>query len=456
MPRASLVEVYFNRRMAALVGLGFASGLPNVLTADTLKAWLSAASVRVEDIGLFSLVAFPYVFKFLWAPLLDRYVPPLLGRRRGWLLMTQVGLVIGLIAIALSGPSEAGSAHPLDLTWLAVAAVAVVFLSASQDIVADAYRADVLPSKELGVGAAVFVMGYRIAMIAGGAGALFLASRYGWRISYLLLAGAMASGVLFTLFAPEPRGENQAPVTLADAVVQPVRHFLRRLGYSAILVLAFMFLFRLPDVLGNAMTMPLLIRHLEFSLNEIGAVRQLVGFFVTIVGALVGGGIVSRIGMVRSLWIFGVLQALSNAGFYALALTGHSMPLFVVVVVIESFCGGLVAAGFVAYLMSQCDQKYSAFQYAIFSALMAATGLVFSPLAGYLVAWVGYANYFLITIAAALPGMALLPGIRESRGRRADEPEAEHLCPVCGYDLRGMTGPDCPECGASIGRPVAS
>lgn len=425
-PKASPGGLYLNRRMAVLLGLGFASGLPSLQTRDTLKAWLSSVDVKVEEIGLFGLVTFPYVLKFLWAPLLDRFALPGLGRRRGWLLAMQAGLAAGLLAMALTGPGPGGAT---TLMPIAIAAVAVVFLSASQDIVADAYRADVLPARELGAGAATFVMGFRVAMVLGSFGTLFMAERIGWRGAYGVLAGLMAMTMGVTLLAPEPSEAEGRPATLGEAVVEPVRHFFRRLGARGWWVLGFMFLFRLPDVMAGSMAMPLLIQHLGFDKAEVGLYRQLVGVPVTIAGAVAGGALLPRLGLVRSLWVFGVLQAASNLSFCVLALMGRDLAVLVPVVVVESFCGGLVAAVFVAFLMSQCEPRYSAFQYAIFSAVVAGTELAFSPMSGYLVSAVGYPSYFARTALLGLPGLLILPWLAAAAPKpgsaRAPEPEPE-------------------------------
>lgn len=403
MAREPLSRIFFNPRIAALVGMGFASGLPNGLVGDPLKAWLTAAGVNVADIGLFALVSFPYVFKFLWAPLLDRYALPLLGRRRGWLAAFQACLALAVAVTAIVGPRD----NSLSLLPIAIAGVVIVFLSASLDIVADAYRADVLPPDERASGAATFVMGYRIATIVGTAGAMSLASRIGWPAAFLCLSLLMASTVLITLLAPEPPAAG-APQTLREAVVEPVHDFAKRNGWAAIAILAFTLLFRLPDVLGAEMVVPLLLKHLRFSMDEISLIRQVLGFLVTILGALAGGAIVPRLGMMRSLWLFGVLQATSNLGFWYLAGREQNLGAFIGVTIIENFCGGLVAAGFVAFLMSLCNLRYSASQYAILSAIVAATRLLFGPMTGVVVQAVGYADFYLLSVAAAVPGMFLL------------------------------------------------
>jgi MFS transporter, PAT family, beta-lactamase induction signal transducer AmpG len=411
-PRPAIGEVYGNRRMAVLVGLGFASGLPNVVATTTIGSWLSALKIDVKAIGLFSFIAFPYIFKFLWAPLLDRFALPRLGRRRGWLIVTQGMLALTLLAIAAFGPDSADS----PLLMLAVLGVAMVFLSASQDIVADAYRTDVLEPRELGAGAAVFVTGYRIAYMLGGALALVLAKYIGWKPAMALLGVLMALTVLVTLAAPEPRRVSP-PQTLAESIVQPLALLAAEWRTGLIALFAFALLFRLPDQLATPMTAPLLFQHLGFDSAEVGWIRQALGFFITIIGALAGGAIVARAGLGRSLITFGLLQALSNAGFMLMASQPPSLWLMAAIIGVENFCNGLVGAGFVAFLMSCCDRRYSATQYAILSGLMAAMALIAGSCSGFLVAELGYVRFFAVSIAAGLPGMvliALLPRRRQA------------------------------------------
>jgi MFS transporter, PAT family, beta-lactamase induction signal transducer AmpG len=411
MGEPGVVKVYGNRRMAALLGVGFASGLPYVLITDGLAAWLSGIGVNVKQIGLFALIGLPYVLKFLWAPLLDRFSPPGfrgLGRRRGWLVLSQ-----GLLAIALALIAWAGPANPGDALWpLAVLGVALVLASSTQDIVADAYRADVLQPHEFGAGAAVFVTGYRLAMILGGALALIVADDVGWPMVFVFFASLMALNVVMTIAAPEPQQfGGHAPQSMREAIVEPVRQLILARGFAtAMALVGFILVFRLPDFMGNRMTMPLLLQHLKFTEDQVGWIRQLLGFFITIAGALIGGSVVARIGFMRALVIFGVAQALSNAGLLALAAWGSSsLAQLAFVIAIESFCGGLVAAGFVAFLMSCCDWRYSATQYAIFTALSALAQTMAGTFSGFLVDEFGYANFFVITIAAGVPGLMMLP-----------------------------------------------
>lgn len=410
----TFLRVYARRKMAALAALGLASGLPYVLANDTLAAWLSSAGVDVKHIGLFSLVTLPYTFKFAWAPVMDRWsvLGGALGRRRGWLLLTQALLAAALLAVAATGPSAAGSAFAL----LPVAATVLVLLSASQDIVADAYRADVVDEEELGAGAAVFVSGYRVAMILGGAASLLLADRFGWRAAYGAMAALMAGACVVTWFAPEPVRRTAAPPSLAAAIVDPFADFARRHGSQALLILAFVVLFKLPDLLGNRMTMPLLLQELHYSTADVAWIRQTLGFAITIAGSLVGGGLVARVGLFRALVAFGILQALSNAGFLVLSVSEPTRTALVAVIAVESFCQGLVAAGFVAYLMSLCDPGHSATQYALLASLMALANSLGGAVTGFLVAKAGYAAFFAWSIAAGIPGMAMLPWVARRRG----------------------------------------
>lgn len=404
MADSRFLLVYANRRMTALAGIGFAAGLPNVLVSDTLSAWLSSVEVDVTTIGLFGLIGLPYALKFIWAPLLDRFLPPglkQLGRRRGWLVLMQVLLAAGLLGLAMTSPSS-------NLLAVAALGIAIVFLSASQDIVADAYRTDVVERHELGAGAAVFVTGYRVAMIVGGAGAMIMARYIGWGAAYGAMAALMLLAVIVTWLAPQPPNALARPASLSEAVVQPIAQFIQQRGMWAIYIVPFIIVFRLPDFLAASMTMPLLIKHLQFTSEEIGWTRQAVGFFLTIVGALIGGGVIAQVGLIRSLVVFGVLQTASNIGFWALAQSEPQFWFMAAVIAIESFCGGLVAAGFVAFLMSCCDRRYSATQYALLSACMAAGKSLGGAITGYAVDWLGYAGFFLLTVMAGGPGLLML------------------------------------------------
>ncbi|HBB31077.1 MAG TPA: AmpG family muropeptide MFS transporter [Cyanobacteria bacterium UBA8803] len=397
----SLLKVFESRKMAALLFLGFSSGLPFLLTGNTLKAWMTTEGVDLATIGWFGLVGLPYSLKFLWSPLVDRFLPPFLGRRRGWLLLTQGALLLAIATMSLQRPDQA-------LQLLAINAVLIAFFSASQDIAADAYRTDVLQEWEMGAGAAVFVLGYRIALLVTGAWAFILADRIPWPMVYLLLSAFMAVGLASAIWAPEPQ-ELRPPESLSEAVILPFREFFERSGWEqGVLILVFIVLYKLGDALVSSMSTPFLLQT-GFTQTTIGAIQGGMGLVATIVGALVGGAILSKIGINRSLWVFGGLQAVSNLAYWLLATVGTSSSLLVITINIENFCGGLGTAAFVAFLMSLCNHRFSATQYALLSSLMAVSRDILVAPAGQVAKATGWPLFFLISIAAAVPGLLLLP-----------------------------------------------
>jgi len=413
----SFLKVFESRKIGALLLLGFASGLPLFLTSKTLQAWMSDAQVDLTAIGLFSLVGLPYSLKFIWSPLMDRFVPPFLGRRRGWLLITQILLVIAIAIMSVQNPKQA-------LLFVAINALLIAFFSASQDIVADAYRTDVLTPPEMGAGAAVFVLGYRIALLATGSLALILADRMSWNLVYLCLAALMALCIIFTLFAPEPQEDLNAPQDLVDAVILPFQEFFSRSGLiTGSLILLFIILYRLGDgFLSNMVTPFLLSPEMAFTKTDIGAIQGGMGLIATIVGTLIGGSIMSKIGINKSLWIFGILQALSNFSYFILAQLGHNYQVMVISINIENFCGGLGTAAFVAFLMSLCNHKFSATQYALLSSLNAVSRDLLVAPAGKLVEIIGWSNFFLFTLIIAVPGLLLLPYFAPWKKKLVDIP----------------------------------
>ncbi|MBD2339162.1 AmpG family muropeptide MFS transporter [Calothrix sp. FACHB-156] len=400
-PLRSLLDVFGSRKMAALLFLGFSSGLPLLLIGNTLKAWMTVEQVNLAAIGWFSLASLPYSLKFLWSPFLDRFTMPFLGRRRGWLVVTQLALTVAIAIMAFQQPKQA-------LQLLAINAIVIAFLSATQDIAADAYRTDVLEKLEMGAGAAIFILGYRIALLVAGALALILADRIPWSSVYLLMAGTMVLGIFATLFAPEPEAISP-PASLTDAVILPFSEFFQRRGViQGFLVLLFITLYKLGDALLSNMTTPFLLQ-VGFTKTDIGAIQVGMGLIATIVGALAGGAILSRIGINRSLWVFGILQAVSNFAYLSLAYTGKNYQAMVLAINIEQFCGGLGTAAFVAFLMSLCNQKFSATQYALLSSLMAVSRDILASPGGAIAQNTGWPLFFIITIVAAVPGLLLLP-----------------------------------------------
>ena len=393
-----------NRRLIVMLPLGFLSGLPLALTSGTLQAWLTVEGVDLKTIGIFTLVGLPYTLKFLWAPVMDRVVPPWLGRRRGWMVLTQLCVAVALGLMALTNPKL----HP---GWLAVYAVLVAFLAASLDIVFDAYRTDTLQPHERGLGAAVWVNGYRVALLASGAGALALADYVGWQMTYLAMAAIMVVGVGIVLLSPDSTLVAAAPKSLKEAVGAPLAEFFSRptaLGFLAVIVL-----YKLGDAFASALQTAFLIGGLGFSSTEVGAAKGL-GIFATLIGAFIGGLLMTRSGLVRSLLIFGVLQAVSNLGFVVLAVIGKNAGALTAAVVIENVTGGMGTAAFVALVMSLCDARYTATQFALLSSLEALGRVFVGRPSADLVEVMGWTQFYALTAVAALPGLWAVWRIRRS------------------------------------------
>src|SRR5687767_15531365 len=402
--KASPLRIFGQPKMAVLLALGFSSGLPLFLTSRTLQAWMTRAEVDLTTIGLFSMVALPYSLKFLWAPLLDRYVPPFLGRRRGWLVITQVLLILVIAAMSIHDPRT-------GLQALAINALFIAFLSATQDVAGDAYRTDVLHHREMGAGAAIWVLGYRIALLLTGSLAFVLADRLPWPTVYLLLSSLMLVGVIAAVLAPEPVLEDAPPRSLAEAVLLPFNEFFTRSGlFRGLLVLLFIVLYKYSDSLVIVMGTPFLLQA-GYTQTEIGVVRGGAGLIATIVGALAGGAVLARIGINKSLWLVAILQAASNLGYYLLAIMDQSRPWLLGVIIVENFIMGLAAAALLAFLMMMCNKRFLATQFALLSSLVAVSrDLVTAPSGGVADA-TGWPSFFLITIAAGLPALLMLPFI---------------------------------------------
>lgn len=399
-----IIRAFTQRKMAAILLLGFSSGLPLYLTSQTLQAWMTVEGVDLTTIGLFSLVALPYSLKFLWAPAMDRYIPPLLGRRRGWLLITQIALMLAIGAMSLHDPSR-------GLQLLAFNAILIAFFSASQDVVFNAYQVDSLDEREMGAGAATGVLGYRIAMLITGSLALVLADRLPWPAVYLLIALLMLVGIGASLWAPEPVLEKGPPQSLRAAVIDSFSEFFRRTGpVWGILIIAFVILYQLPDRFGQIMRTPFLLQT-GFSQTVVGAIGGGIGLFATIVGVLAGGAVIAALGINRSIWIFAALQILSNLAYYWIAMVGADRGVLVTAIIVENLAGGLVTAAFVAYMMSLCNKQFSATQYALLTSLMSAARDVIASPAGRIAEATGWPTYFLFTLAIGLPAMLLLPWI---------------------------------------------
>jgi PAT family beta-lactamase induction signal transducer AmpG len=405
----SSLKVYLDPRMVALFLLGFSSGLPRLLVYSTLTFWLLEEGLNIESVGLFAATALPYNFKFLWAPLLDRLKVPVLGQalglRRGWMLVLQFALMGAIGSLALCDPGA-------DPFWCAVAALVVAAVSASQDVVIDAYRVERLDDDEQGAGAAASVFGYRVGMLAASAGALYLAEFSGdWQLTYFVMASLVTVGIVTTLVSAEPDADpdiEPAESTLAhlkNGVLGPLRDFGSRRGWAAIAL--FILLYKLGDALAGTMTNPLLI-DLEFSKVEIANIAKSYGLVASIVGVILGGLIVRRVGIVGALWIGGALQMASNLMFTWQSGAGHDIELLTATIGVENLSGGLGTAAFVAYLSALCKKEYTATQYALLTALSSGLRTLSSSGAGYAVSWLGWGSYFAATTVAALPGLVLL------------------------------------------------
>ncbi|WP_395841877.1 AmpG family muropeptide MFS transporter [Cystobacter fuscus] len=408
--KTSLLQILASPRAWLLVALGFASGLPLLLVGGTLSAWMTNEGINLKTIGVFTLVATPYTFKFIWAPFMDRYALPFLGRRRGWMLVTQLGLMAAIAAMGMVNPKDS----PVAMASLALL---VAFLSSSQDVVSDAWRTDTLSEAERGFGVATFVMGYRFGMIASGAVALSLSQFIGWPRTYWIMAALMLVGVIATLVAVEPEGQRP-PRTLAEAAVVPFVDYFRRDG--ALLALLFLLLYKLGDAIAGGMTTPFFLK-MGFSNLEVGTISKGVGMVATIVGALVGGVLLARLGLRRSLFIFGALQAVTNLTFLALALVGKNHAVLALAICSDNICGGMATTAFGAFTMSLCNKRFSATQFALLSALANFGGRMLSATSGFLAEGIGWAGFFGLTVVLALPALVLLAFLPEGIAQPAPE-----------------------------------
>ncbi len=394
----AIVRAVVSWRMLVALLMGFSSGLPLLLTGSVLQAWMTREGVDLGTIGLFALVGLPYTLKFLWAPLVDRFTPVLLGRRRGWLLIVQLLLMASIALLGFTQPSVAPG-------MVALAAVLVTFFSASQDIVIDAYRREALPDDELGLGAALYVNGYRIGMLLASGGGLILADLVAFSTVYLLMAAFMLVGIGTTLLAPEPETPAGVPVTLYAAVVNPFVEYFQRAG--AWWILLFILLYKVGDIMASNMTTPLYL-DLGFSMTEIGAVVKLFGFWATIAGGLLGGTLILRLGIYHALWSFGILQGLSTAGFALLALAGHHLSGLAAVVAFENLTAGMGTAAFVGFMASLTDKRFTATQYALLTSLMGIPRVIVSAPTGYMADHMGWVAFFSFCALIALPGLFML------------------------------------------------
>jgi MFS transporter, PAT family, beta-lactamase induction signal transducer AmpG len=395
---------YLSRRMLVLLIFGFSSGLPLFILINLLQAWLSKAGLNVKTIGLFALVMFPYTWKFAWAPLMDRFHFGTLGRRRSWMVLTQGLLLVAIGAMGMLDPHT-------QLPLIVAATSAVAFLSASQDVVVDAYRREILTDEEQGLGAAVFVNAYKVANLVPGALSLILADLIAWQWVFWITAMFMLPGLICTLLVKEPQVYGAPPKSLFDAVVLPFREFIARGGWgNAIWVLGFIFLYHIGDQMAGTLLTKFFIDQ-GFQLTQIGTIAKLTVFWSSIAGGVVGGIWMVKLGINRALWIFGVLQALTSLGFAALAKAGPNPFYLAGSMTFEGFAIGLGMAAFVAYIARTTDPRYTATQFALFSSLAAVPRTFITSSIGFIVAETGWFWFFILCFALALPGMLMLPKI---------------------------------------------
>ena len=401
-------EELFTRKMLICVFTGFSSGLPLYLLLQLVPAWLRTEQVDLKAIGAFALIQFPYTWKFIWSPLLDRFNLPWLGRRRGWMLVWQLALLLSIPLFGLLRPT-------LDLWTIAWLAAAVAFFSASQDIVLDAYRREILSDEELGLGNSVHVNAYRIAGLIPGSLSLILADHLPWSSVFVITALFMLPGLVMTLLVDEPKLLTAAPRTLRAAVVEPFREFITRQGWrAAALILAFIFLYKLGDSMATALATPFYL-DMGFSKSQIGLVAKNAGLWPAVFGGLLGGIWMIKLGINRALWLFGVVQVVSILGFAWLSLNGPypqidagHLAMLAVVIGFEALGVGLGTAAFTAYIARTTHPAYTATQFALFTSLAAVPRTLINATTGYIVDYTGWFNFFLLCTLLALPGMVLL------------------------------------------------
>jgi MFS transporter, PAT family, beta-lactamase induction signal transducer AmpG len=404
-PKPTFWRALGDKRIVAVLLMSFASGMPFNLSGSgfAFQAWLASAGVDLKSIGLFSLVSLPYSFKFLWAPLLDRYVPPFLGRRRGWIVVFQACLAVAIGVMGFSSPTAA----PF---YLAAIALLMVFLSSSQDIVIDAYRVDTIPASERGIAAAATAFGYRTGSVLASTVLVLIASVASWHLAFLVIAVFMAATMLSTIWAPEPLTPGQPPRTLASAVWNPLKDLISQKGAWGFLLLVL--LYKAGDAFALSLYSAFMIKGVGFSLTELSIAGKANMTISTITGVTLGGWIYMRWGMFRSLLVFGIGQALTNLLYTVLALSGKKLWLMALATTLDTGIGGMGQAAYVGFLVSLCSSSFSATQYALLSAMASIPRNVTGYIAGHLVTAIGWPKFFVVTCLTAVPGLILLVILR--------------------------------------------
>ncbi len=392
-----MIRSLINTRMLAILVMGFVSGLPLLLIGSTLKAWLHDEGINLTTIGLFTLVGLPYTLKFIWSPVLDRFTPPFLDRRRGWMLIWQILLILTICVLALSKPSV----HPL---YLAIVCTLIAFFSASQDIAIDAYRRDILADEELGFGFSLAITGYRLGMLVASAGALTFADLWGWQITYLIMAAGMLIGIVTSILAPKISPVD-IPHSMKDAIILPFLQFFSRQG--AWIILIFILLYKIGDQMASDILNPFYLE-LGFTKSEIGLIAKVFGLGAMIGGGLLGGIILYKLKIYRALLLFGIFQGISTFAFSILAKIGLSFTMLAASVTLESFASGMGGAAYAAYIASLCDKRFTATQYALFSSLIGVSRVFFASSSGFFAQHLGWFSYFVFCTLLAIPGLLIL------------------------------------------------
>jgi len=401
MASSALKDSIFNRRMLICIFTGFSSGLPLFILYQLVPGWLRSEGVSLTEIGLFSLIGIPYVWKFIWSPFMDRYSLPLLGRRRSWMLFTQIFLLLSIACFGFVDPV-------VDIWSVAYLAAAVAFFSASQDIVLDAYRRELLPDNELGLGNSIHVQAYRLSGLVPGSLAFILADHISWQSVFLIVAVFMFVGIFLTLSIKEINQEIAAPKTLREAVVLPFKDFINRKGLKpALEILVFLFLYKLGDSMATALQTPFFI-DLGFSKTEIGVVAKTASLIAMTVGLAVGGIVMIKLSINRALWIFGFVQIVSILGFAALAEIGHNSYALAIAMGFEYLGVGLGTAAFTAFIAKTTNPAFAATQFALFTALTALPRTFANATTGVIVEQIGWTNFYFICTVIAVPGMLML------------------------------------------------
>lgn len=398
------IDPYLEKKMLVTLVMGFVSGVPLLLTITLLQAWLTDEGISKSTIGLFALVGLPYSLKFLWAPIFDKYIINALGRRRGWLLVSQIALIVSIVGLGMTNPS-------LSAINVAILALFVTFFSASQDIVIDAYRRESLLDEEQTLGASAYVLGYRIGALAAGAGGLILADLISYQFVYMIMASIMVIGVVTTIIADEPL-QAAEPKTLKDAIIKPFTEFFDRKGFnSAVLILLFVLLYKVGDTMAHSLSTNFYL-DIGFTKTEIGTVVKVFGLIATLIGAFLGGLISLRIGLYKSLIIFGIFQAVATLGFSVLASVGNYISVLMIVISLENLAAGMGYTAYLAFIANMTNKEFTATQFALMTAIMSIPRTFLSGSSGFLVEILDWQIYFIFCSLIAIPALIILMKIK--------------------------------------------